>query len=98
MELRFVGSALRSRGRKWKLDQMRLSMDLQPKTDRGREYRRTHTGNIRLINNTPVEPAMPVLIDYYTAYPNPKTGKIDIWGDPYSYDNIILKAIKPFLP
>ena len=82
----------------WKLDQMRLSMDLQPKTDRGREYRRTHTGNIRLINNTPVEPAMPLLIDYYTAYPNPKTGKIDIWGDPYSYDNIILKAIKPFLP
>ena len=81
----------------WMLDKMRLSMDLQPKTEQGREYKQTHTGAIRLVNNTPVEPKVPVLIDYYTLYPNPKTGELDTWGDPYSYDPIVLKAIKPFL-
>ncbi|MCR4602126.1 MAG: L,D-transpeptidase family protein [Prevotella sp.] len=82
----------------WMLDQMRLSMDMQPKTEQGRQYKRNHSGAIRLIKNTPVEPKVPVLIDYYTCYPNPKTGVIDTWGDPYSYDKIVLKAIKPFLP
>jgi murein L,D-transpeptidase YcbB/YkuD len=82
----------------WMLDKMRLSMDLQPKTEQGREYKRTHTGAIRLVNNTSVEPTVPVLIDYYTRYPNPKTGDIETWGDPYDYDKIVLKAIKPFLP
>ncbi len=82
----------------WLLDKMRLSMDLQPKTEQGREYKRTHEGAIRLINNTAVDPKVPVVIDYYTRYPNPKTGELDTWGDPYGYDKIILKAIKPFLP
>ena len=82
----------------WLLDQMRLSMDLQPQTDQGKEYKRTHRGAIRLINATEVEPKIPVVINYFTKYPNPKTGTIDTWGDPYSYDKILQKAIKPFLP
>ena len=82
----------------WTLDKMRLSMDLQPKTEQGREYKRQHSGAIRLINNQSVEPKVPVLIDYYTLYPNPKTGELNTWGDPYGYDNIVLKAIKPYLP
>ena len=81
----------------WLLDKMRLSMDLQPKTEQGREYKRTHNGAIRLVNQTSVEPHVPVLIDYYTRYPNPQTGKLETWGDPYGYDKVILKAIKPFL-
>lgn len=81
----------------WMLDKIRLSMDVQPKTEQGIEYRRTHRGAIRLVNNTEVEPKVPVLIDYYTLYPNPKTGELDTWGDPYDYDPIVLKAIKPFL-
>ena len=81
----------------WLLDKMRLSMDLQPKTEQGKQYKKQHSGAIRLVNNTPVEPTVPVLIDYYTCYPNPKTGKMDIWGDPYGYDKILLKAIRPFV-
>lgn len=81
----------------WMLDKMRLSMDLQPKTEQGKKYKREHSGDIRLVSNTPVEPSVPVLIDYYTRYPNPKTGKLDNWGDLYGYDKILLKAIKPFL-
>ena len=82
----------------WLLDQMRLSMDLQPKTDQGREYKRTHRGAIRLINSKEVNPTVPVIISYFTEYPNPATGVMETWGDPYSYDNIIFRAIKPFLP
>lgn len=81
----------------WLLDKMRLSMDLQPQTEQGREYKRTHTGAIRLISATEVEPKVPVVINYYTRYPNPQTGELEVWGDPYGYDNIIKKAIKPFI-
>ena len=82
----------------WMLDKMRLSMDMQPKTEKGRQYKREHSGQaIRLINNTSVEPKVPVLIDYYTRYPNPRTGQLENWGDPYGYDKVLLKAIKPFL-
>ena len=81
----------------WFLDKIRLSMDLQPQTDQGREYRRTHTGAIRLVNNTEVNPPVPVNINYFTEYPNPQTGEMDVWGDPYSYDKTLLKAIKPYI-
>ena len=82
----------------WTLDQMRMSIDLQPKTDQGRQYKRTHTGAIRLVNNKEVNPRVPVIITYFTQYPNPATGEMEIWGDPYSYDNIIFRSIKPLLP
>ena len=82
----------------WQLDQMRLSMDLKPKTERGKEYKRTHGGAIRLINQVDVNPKVPVVINYFTLYPNPQTGKLDHWKDVYGYDKIIAKAIKPFLP
>ena len=82
----------------WLLDKMRLSMDLKPKTQQGIDYRQKNTGAIRLVSRTDVSPSVPVLIDYYTLYPNPKTGKLDHWADLYGYDKILLNAIKPFLP
>jgi len=82
----------------WLLDKMRLSMDLKPKTQQGIDYRRKNTGAIRLVNRADVDPSVPVLIDYYTLYPNPQTGKLDHWGDPYGYDKVLLNAIKPYIP
>lgn len=81
----------------WFLDKIRLSMDQQPQTDQGREYRRTHSGAIRLVNNAEVNPPVPVNINYFTEYPNPQTGEMEVWGDPYSYDKTLLKAIKPYI-
>ncbi|MCR4959707.1 MAG: L,D-transpeptidase family protein [Prevotella sp.] len=81
----------------WFLDKIRLSMDKQPETEQGREYKRTHSGAIRLVSNTEVEPAVPVNINYFTEYPNPQTGELEVWGDPYDYDKTLLQAIKPFL-
>ena len=81
----------------WFLDKIRLSMDIQPQTDQGREYKRTHPGAIRLVSNTDVTPAVPVNINYFTEYPNPQTGEMEVWGDPYGYDKSLLKAIKPYI-
>lgn len=82
----------------WMLDRIRLSIDYKPQTERGKQYKREHPGAIRLVSNAPVDPQVPVHIEYYTQLPNPKTGKMETWGDPYSYDPLILKAIKPFMP
>jgi len=41
---------------------------------------------------------VPVIIDYYTLYPNPETGEWETWRDRYEYDIQIIKTIKPFLP
>jgi hypothetical protein len=41
---------------------------------------------------------VPVIIDYYTLYPNPETGEWETWCDRYEYDIQIIKTIKPFLP
>ena len=82
----------------WVLDQMRMSIDRKPVTQQGIDYKKTHKGAVRLIKDKQVEPKVPVVINYFTEYPNPKTGEIDVWGDPYGYDKILSKALKPFLP
>ena len=81
-------------------DRLRISMDLPPVTDGGREYLEEHADDprpFRLVTYRDVSPHVPVYIIYYTAYPNPFTGTIDLWPDIYGYDAAITKAIKPFL-
>ena len=85
----------------WLLDRLRISMDMKPETDRGREYLEQHTdehGHHRLVTAIGVKPQIPVFIDYYTVYPDPVTKQFVTWPDPYGYDQHILRAIKPFLP
>lgn len=82
------------------LDRLRISMDLPPVTDDGREYLEEHADDprpFRLITYRDVSPHVPVYIIYYTAYPNPVTGTVDLWPDIYGYDTAITGAIKPFL-
>ena len=45
-----------------------------------------------------VSPRVPVFINYYTVYPNPKTGVVEQWPDLYGYDKVISREMKPFLP
>jgi murein L,D-transpeptidase YcbB/YkuD len=45
-----------------------------------------------------VVPRVPVFINYYTVYPNPKTGSIEQWPDLYGYDKVISREMKQFLP
>lgn len=84
----------------WTKDQIRISMDIRPVTERGREYVRNHADAprpLRLISYRDVSPRVPVYIVYYTAYPNPSTGRVELWPDLYDFDKVITKEIGPFL-
>lgn len=84
----------------WTIDQLRISMDIRPVTERGREYVKNHADAprpFRLITYRDVVPHVPVYIVYFTAYPNPATGKVEFWPDLYKFDETIKKEIGTFL-
>ena len=85
----------------WDQDRLRISMDIPPQTERGRDYLAENAGGprpFRLMTYHEVTPRVPVYIIYYTAYPNPATGKVQTWPDLYGYDKAIASAIDCFLP
>lgn len=82
----------------WLLDRMRMTIDLPPKYDRGKEYlqQRQESGEegpIRFMSSQGVSPQVPVVIDYYTLCPNPETGVWETWRDRYEYDDKIMKCL-----
>jgi hypothetical protein len=85
----------------WDLDRLRISMDLPPESDQGKEYLEENAEEprpFRLMTYHDVTPRVPVYIIYYTAYPNPATGIVQTWPDLYGYDKAIASAIECFLP
>ena len=83
----------------WTLDRIRLSIDMQPLSERGKKYLRQHADDnepIRLIRSASINPPLPVYLFYYTLYPNPESGQMQQWPDIYGYDQVIARAIKPF--
>ena len=84
----------------WKLEQMRISMDIPPKTKRGKDYLKTHKDDphpYRLVSYQAVSPKMPVYILYFTTFPNPETGKMESLSDLYGYDKVIKKEMGSLL-
>ena len=95
----------------WLLDRMRMTIDLPPLSERGKEYlkqRKDSTimegdsvvrkprGPVRFMKSQDVTPTVPVLFEYYTLYPNPETGKWETWRDRYEYDDQIEKCLKRY--
>lgn len=83
----------------WLLDRMRLSIDMKPESDKGKEYmeKRKENGDegpVRLISTQGVSPTVPVALDYYTLYPNPETGIWETWRDRYEYDDQIMRRLQ----
>jgi murein L,D-transpeptidase YcbB/YkuD len=81
----------------WTRESIRISMDIPPVTDRGREWVRKHADAerpFRLISYHGVTPHVPLYILYYTAFPNHKTGSVDFWPDIYGFDKVISKELK----
>ena len=84
----------------WTLDKIRISMDLKPQTEQGRRYIREHAGDsrpFRLVTYRDVKPTVPLYIIYYTAYPNPSSGKLELWPDIYGYDKVIAGSMQSIL-
>lgn len=108
------------------LDEMRISIDMEPEYEWGKDYMKKREEAKALLNetevvgdasqrdkslndildkkfptrlkNTVAVDHVPVIIDYYTLYPNPETGKWETWRDRYEYDKAIIDYIKPLLP
>lgn len=82
----------------WLLDRIRISMGLQPATDRGRKYLRTHRTeeDHKLIGYVPVKPHVPLYIIYFTLWPDEK-GTLQTWPDIYGYDSVVLEHLKPYM-
>lgn len=84
----------------WDLERLRLSMDIAPVTDRGREYLEEHEDAprpLRLVSYQKITPQIPVYIVYFTAYPSPETGTVDFWPDIYGYDKAVATHLQPFM-
>ena len=84
----------------WTLDRLRLSIDKAPATERGRTYLAEHPDEerpLRLMRQQSVSPRVPVYIIYYTAYPNPESGDVELWPDIYGYDKVIADEMGAFL-
>ena len=89
----------------WTLDKIRISMDLPPVTEQGREYIRTHSHAenengrklpFKLISYMPVQPHVPLYIIYYTIYPD-ENGHVQTYPDVYGYDKLIWNHLKKFI-
>ena len=84
----------------WLLDRLRISMDIPPVGDKGKKFLKEHKDDekrpFRLLTYQQVSPHLPLYIIYYTAYPNPETGKVELLPDLYDYDEVIYREIKTF--
>ena len=82
----------------WVLDKLRISMDLRPETDQGREYMADTLKNkqTRLVHSLPVSPRVPIYIMYYTIFPDPVSGQLLYFPDVYGYDKAISRSIDKF--
>lgn len=84
----------------WELDKLRISMDLEPVSERGITWLEEHSDESkphRLVSYSKVSPSVPVYIVYYTVYPNPATGTLETFPDVYGYDALIAREIKPWV-
>ena len=82
----------------WLLDRIRISMDMQPMTERGHKYLMTHRDQEehKLIGYVPVKPRVPLYIIYYTLWPD-EHGELRTWPDVYGYDKVIINRLQTYM-
>ena len=89
----------------WTLDKIRISMDISPQTEQGKDYVRSHAPEEnengrklphKLISYMPVKPHVPLYIIYYTIYPD-EHGLIQTYPDVYGYDKLVWNHLKKFI-
>ena len=79
----------------WKQDKLRISMGLEPHTERGKAYMEDEEKERNLVRSISVKPRVPLKIGYYTLYPD-STGELREYPDIYGYDKFILSNIKQY--
>lgn len=80
----------------WTLDKIRISMDIEPETEKGLRYVSDTTRTRKLINSKNVSPNVPLYIVYQTLFKTPE-GKWEEYGDIYGYDAVMRRHLEPFV-
>ena len=80
----------------WTLDKIRISMDMQPETEKGLKYISDTTRSRKLINSKKVSPEVPLYIIYQTLFKTPE-GKWEEYGDIYGFDAVMRRQLEPFV-
>lgn len=81
----------------WTLDKIRISMDIPPVTEKGKQYVDSNPDEQhRLISNKSITPPIPVYIMYFTLFPD-ANGEIRSYPDIYGYDAVILKEMTTYI-
>ena len=73
------------------MDKIRLSLDLPPVTDKGKQWQ--ESDKFKPMSYCRFEKPYPLFITYQTLYFD-TTGKLRSCGDPYGYDRIIIEKLK----
>ena len=79
----------------WTLDRIRISMDLEPQTNKGKAYVRDTTRTRKLINSKTIYPKVPVFIVYQTLDKN-ADGRWKEYADIYGFDAVMRRELRPF--
>lgn len=79
----------------WTLDRIRISMDLEPQTNKGKAYVRDTTRTRKLINSKTINPKVPVFIVYQTLDKN-ADGRWKEYADIYGFDAVMRRELRPF--
>lgn len=84
----------------WTTECLRISMDIPPITERGIQWLSRHSDAprpYRLLTYHKVSPKVPVYINYYTVFPNPYHGIVEILPDLYGYDKPLQESLQSIL-
>ena len=80
----------------WTLDKIRISMDIEPETEKGLRYVSDTTRTRKLTNSKSISPKVPLYIVYQTLFKTPE-GKWEEYGDIYGYDAVMRRHLEPFV-
>ena len=86
----------------WLLDRIRISMGLNPRTQKGISYLNEHAGDNlkeghhKLVSYVPVKPSTPLYIIYYTLWTD-ENGTLRSWPDVYGYDKAMWEQLKYYM-
>ena len=75
---------------------MRITMGLDPATEKGQKYVSDTTKTRKLVHSRTIEPKVPLYIIYQTLYKMPD-GRWEQFGDIYGYGAIMKKQLMPFV-
>lgn len=77
------------------VDKIRMAIDKAPLSDKGKKWREENpeAEGMKVFS---YKPSIPVYLDYYTLYPDPKTGELISHEDNYGYDKEIERILLQF--